>query len=222
MTTIKNTIIVIFSTLTFSQIINAQSNQWKSDKKVSILFGLTQPIFVKGFNIEANYIHNRLIFDFSHGVSLDFDKNLVTSELKSQNVVVHMPFSTGIGIGYRFTNWLNLRVEPKWHRFEFYYNGEDQNNSTKIATDKNNFSLGLGLYTFFRPFKKQGNFFKGISVSPSIRFWPTVSSSFADNKYSYQNKFTNKTETLKTLASGLGLSPLIINVSIGYTFNRKK
>lgn len=222
MTTIKMILAITFCTLIFLQTSNAQNNEWKTDRKISILFGLNQPIVVKGFNIEANYIHNRLIFDFSHGVSLDFGKNLVSTELKDQNVVVHIPFSTGIGIGYRFTNWLNLRVEPKWHRFEFYYGGEDQNNSTIITSDKNNFSLGLGLYTFFRPFKKQNNFLKGISIAPSVRFWPTVSSTFLDNKFSYQNKFTNRIETIKSPASGIGLSPVIINVSIGYTFDLKK
>jgi hypothetical protein len=221
MTHIKKIIAAVFSILAFSLITNAQNDDWKSDRKISILLGLTQPLLVKGFNIEVNYIRKRLIVDFSHGVSLDFDRNLVSPVLKAQHVVVHMPFSTGIGVGYRFTNWLNVRVEPKWHRFEFYYNGETQNNATKIVSDKNNFSIGLGLYTFFRPFKKQENFLNGISIAPSVRFWPTVSSDFTNNKYNYQNKFTNKTETLKAPASGIGLTPLIINVSIGYTFDMK-
>jgi len=29
----------------------------KAKKKVNVVFGLTQPIFAKGFNIEGNYIH---------------------------------------------------------------------------------------------------------------------------------------------------------------------
>ena len=164
-------------------ILHAQEQQWKKDKKVAVLFGLSQALVVRGFNVEFNYIHNRLIFDYSHGASLDFDKNLVTNELKAQGVVVHMPFSTGIGIGYRFTEWLNLRVEPKWHRFEFYYDGEDQRKSNLIVSDKNNFSVGLGLYTFFQPFKKKDHFLKGLTIAPSIRFWPTVSSSFDDNRF---------------------------------------
>lgn len=77
------------------QVATAQLDDWRKDRKISVLTGLSQVLIVKGFNIEANYIHNRLIFDYSHGVSLDFDKNLVSQELKDQGVVVHMPFSTG-------------------------------------------------------------------------------------------------------------------------------
>lgn len=222
MTHFKKITTALFFCIAMFQMANAQSYDWKKDRKISVLTGLSQVLLVKGFNIEVNYIHNRLIFDYSHGASIDFDKNLVTDELKAQGVVVHMPFSTGIGIGYRFTPWLNLRVEPKWHRFEFYYDGETQNDANKIASDKNNFSVGLGLYTFFQPFKKKENLLKGLSIAPSIRFWPTVSSSFTDNKFSYQNKNTGKTEELKALASGIGFTPLIINVSVGYTFDLRK
>jgi hypothetical protein len=95
------------------QTVNAQVHDWKKDRKGAVLFGLTQPLVVSGFNIEANYIHNRLIFDYSHGASLEFSGNLLPDYLQNQEIVVHMPFSTGFGIGYRFTEWLNLRVEPK-------------------------------------------------------------------------------------------------------------
>lgn len=222
MTPLKSTLFASLIGFFISQNVNAQTHDWKHDRKIAVLTGLSQALVVRGFNIEANYIHNRLIFDYSHGASLDFDKNLVTDELKAQGVVVHMPFSTGIGVGYRFTEWLNLRVEPKWHRFEFYYDGEDQNSANRIATDKNNFSVGLGLYTFLQPFKKKENLLKGLTIAPSIRFWPMVSSSFTNNKFTYQNKNTGKQEELKTLASGVGFTPLIINISIGYTFNLKK
>lgn len=218
----KQITVTAIAFLAIFQMANAQTQDWKKDRKIAVLFGLTQPLVVRGFNIEANYIHNRFIFDYSHGASLDFNKSLVSDELKAQGVVVHLPFSTGFGIGYRFTEWLNLRVEPKWHRFEFYYDGETQNETNRIAVDANNYSVGLGLYGFFQPFKKKENPLKGITIAPSVRFWPTVASSFTDNKFVYQNKNTGKQEELKTLASGIGFTPLIINISIGYTFNLKK
>ncbi len=222
MTQLKKIVILCLIFIAFAQHATSQIQDWKRDRKIAVLTGLSQALVVRGFNIEANYIHNRLIFDYSHGTSLDFDKNLVTDELNAQGVVVHMPFSTGFGVGYRFTEWLNLRVESKWHRFEFYYEGEAQTTTNRIATDKNNFSVGLGLYTFLQPFKKKQNLLKGLTIAPSIRFWPTVSSSFTDNKFTYQNKNTGNEEELKTLASGVGFTPLIINISIGYTFNLKK
>jgi hypothetical protein len=58
--------------ITSSTATTAQGQDWKKDKKIAVLFGLTQPLVAKGFNIEGNYIHNRFIIDYSHGVSLDF------------------------------------------------------------------------------------------------------------------------------------------------------
>lgn len=200
----------------------AQNEDWKQDRKAAVLFGLTQPLVVSGFNIEANYIHNRLIFDYSHGVSLDFSGSLLPDYLQEQGVVVHMPFSTGFGVGYRFTEWLNLRVEPKWHRFEFYYEGEAQTEANRIAVDANNYSIGLGLYGFFQPFKRKSNGLKGITIAPSIRFWPTVASSFDDDRFSYENTRTDRTEALQSLAAGIGFSPLIVNISVGYAFDLKR
>ncbi len=202
------------------QMANAQNSDWKNDTKVSVLFGLTQPIFASGFNIEGNFIHKRLIFDYSHGASLDFDGELVTDELQRQGVAVKVPYTTGFGLGYRIREWVNLRVEPKWHRNEYYYEGETQNEANLIAAD-NTFSLGLGLYGFYQPFRQQDNFLKGITVNPSVRFWPVVSSSFEDDQFSYINKNTGGPEVLKTLDPGVGFTPWVINLGVGYTFDFK-
>lgn len=205
--------------LVFSAHLHAQD--WKSDKRVNILFGLTQPIFVDGFNVEGNYIHNRFIFDYSHGISLDFKEDALTEDLKNQDIVVHMPYTTGFGIGYRFKEWINLRVEPKWHRFEFYYNGETQNAKNEI-TAYNTFSLGLGLYGSICPFKNSSSFLKGIMLAPSVRYWPTMHSTLNNDGFSYVNKNTNSVEKIKTVDPGFGFSPWIFNISIGYTFSLKK
>lgn len=210
--------LLIIPILVSNQHAAAQTNDWKQDRQIAVLFGLTQPLAVSGFNIEGNYIHHRFIFDYSHGASLDFTGSLLPEYLQNQGVVVHMPFSTGFGIGYRFTEWLNLRIEPKWHRFEFFYEGDEQITANRIAVDENNFSLGLGLYGYFKPFKKTENALSGITVAPSIRFWPTIASSFDNNEFTYQNRITGNTERLESLASGIGFSPLIVNISLGYSF----
>jgi hypothetical protein len=217
----KTIITALLVSIGMLQAATAQNNNWKDDTKVSVLFGLAQPVFASGFNIEGNLIYKRFIFDYSHGASLNFKGNLVTTDLQKQGIAVSMPYTTGFGIGYRIKDWLNLRVEPKWHRFEYYYEGEPQNTSTRIAAD-NTFSLGLGLYGFFQPFKKQENLLKGITLAPSIRFWPTLSSIFTEDKFDYLNKNTDQVEALKTLGPGVGFSPLIVNVSVGYTFDLRK
>ena len=222
MTKFKNLFFATLAMLALQGSLQAQGQDWKQDRKAALLFGLTQPLFVSGFNVEGNYIHNRFIVDYSHGASLDISGGLLPGYLQEQGLVVHMPFSTGFGIGYRFTEWLNLRVEPKWHRFEFYYEGDAQNAANRIAADGANYSLGLGLYGFFQPFKKKADARRGITFAPSIRLWPTLSSAFDGGGFSYQNRNTGQTEQLQSLASGIGFSPFIFNVSIGYTFDLRK
>lgn len=222
MTKFKNLFLATLAVAALHGSLLAQGQDWKQDRKAALLFGLTQPLVVSGFNVEGNYIHNRFIVDYSHGVSLDFSGGLLPDYLLEQGVVVQMPFSTGFGIGYRFTEWLNLRVEPKWHRFEYYYEGDALTVANRIAADGANYSLGLGVYGFFQPFKKKVDARRGITLAPSIRFWPTLSSAFDGDGFSYQNRNTGQMEQLQSLASGIGFSPLIVNVSIGYTFDLRK
>ena len=205
---------ILFRTASFGQ-------DWKTDRKINVLFGLTQPMLVDGFNIEGNYIHNRFIFDYAHGVSLDFSVTSAASDLERQGAVVHMPWTTGFGVGYRLKEWLNVRVEPKWHRFEFYYDGESQNNMNEICSC-NTFSLGLGLYSNFQPFKKRTSFLKGIMIAPSIGFWPTVSSTLDADSFTCNNKKTGTNKTIEVLYPGIGFTPFIFNISIGYSFDLKK
>lgn len=68
------------------------------------------------------------------------------------------------------------------------------------------------------PFKKQNSILKGIMIAPSIRFWPTVSSRLKDDKYTYDNKITKNTAEIETLNPGIGFTPVVFNVSIGYSF----
>jgi hypothetical protein len=211
------TTIILFS---LAACLNAYAQDWKTEKKINVMFGLSQPIVTHGFNMELDYVHKRFIFDFSQGVFLKFKGNFVTDELRKRGVVVHMPWTTGFGVGYRLTRWLNLRVEPKWHRFEFYYNNEIYQ-SNKI-TSYNTFTLGMGLYACFQPFRKKENFLKGLVICPSIRYWPTVCSTLKDNNFNYYNEYTGTNEKIKTVGPGLGLTPFVLNVSIGYSFQIKK
>src|SRR5215831_15030109 len=114
--------------ITFVSEVKAQDKTHEA----AILFGLNQPLVLSGFNIEANYFTKKMSFDYSHGVSLEYQGSSVTGDMKEQHLVAHLPYSTGFGIGYRFTSWLNLRVEPKWHRFEIYYAGDEQTLTKRI------------------------------------------------------------------------------------------
>jgi hypothetical protein len=189
----------------------------KKDREAAILFGLSQPLVLGGFNFEANYFTKKLSFDYSHGISLNYTGDLIKGAVKQQHLVAHLPYSVGVGIGYRFTSWLNLRLEPKWHRFEIFYEGENQTLANRV-TAYNTFTLGLGLYGKWHPFKNQNNFLKGIMVAPSVRWWPNVSSSLSNDSYTYSNKITGQSETHKAMSVGANNTPWLVNVSVGYRF----
>jgi hypothetical protein len=206
--------VLCFLVLLGSNIANAQ--EWKSEKKVNVLFGISQ-ILASGFNIEGNYINKRFIADYSHGVSLDFKDGTVTSDLRRQGLAVHIPYTTGFGIGYRLKEWVNIRIEPKWHRFEFYYENDAQTKANQVTT-YNTFSLGVGVYGSWLPFKKSADFLHGMMISPSIRYWPTVHSS-QSNDFVYYNRNTMMNEKIKTLDPGIGFTPWVVNISVGYSFS---
>lgn len=215
-------LILIASMITFS-ISNsfAQSIEKKKllySNKFSVLFGTLQPAALKGFNVELNYTTKRLIFDYSHGVSLDPP---TTGDYKKQKVALHLPYSTGFGIGYRFTSFFDVRFEPKLHSWEIYNEGESQTAKTKIKEFKT-MTLGIGAYYRYMPFKNSDNkLLQGITTSTSIRYWQNVGTTLRNDEFSYLNKSTNKIETLKAPNIGFANSPIIFNIGIGYTFGGK-
>jgi hypothetical protein len=217
----KNIVIIVaLATLSISNSF-AQTKNKKDllySNKVSVLFGLLQPVVASGFNMEINYTTKRMIFDYSHGVSLDPP---VVGDFKDQKVVLHIPYTTGFGIGYRFNSFFDMRFEPKLHSWEVYYKDETQNNANKIK-DFKTFTLGIGAYYRYMPFKNKNNkFLQGITTSTSLRYWQNVGTTLREDKFSYFNKTTNRNETLKAPNIGLANSPIIFNIGIGYTFGGK-
>lgn len=190
------------------------------DVRANLLFGLNQPL-LGGFNIEGNYFYNRWAFDYSHGVGLNFSNEILDDENQQQDLDILIPWTTGFGIGYRFNQWLNLRAEPKWHKFELYYKDQPQTNENLIV-DHTTFTLGLGLYANLRPFKNKDNFLQGIMIAPSVRWWPQISSSLPGNEYAYYNESTDQMEVHDALEVGLNNSPWIVNLSIGYSLDFNK
>lgn len=221
MTTLFKPITTAFLTAFLLTSLATEAQEWKKDKKINVVFGLAQPVFASGFNVEVNYIHNRFIFDYSHGASLDYRGKLVPSELRGQKLAIHEPWTTGFGVGYRVREWINVRVEPKWHRFEFYYDGEQQNGASQI-TSYNTFTLGVGVYGSYQPFANKQNFLRGFLITPSVRFWPTIHSGLEGDAFTYTNKHTGNVEKIETLDAGSGFTPVVVNVSLGYSFSLKK
>ncbi len=216
MKTNSTTIITsIISLLLFSFIAQAQNATEKN--KFSLVFGLNQPIVLRGFNIEGNYWMKKWVIDYSHGFNLHADGKFVADEYERQRVNFKITHSLGIGIGYRFTKALNLRLEPKLHIYETYYEGQNQSSAQSII-NFSTYTIGLGAYYRWLPFENKVGFIKGLTVVPSIRYWHKVGSSLSGDQFSYFNTATNQNEALKAPNIGAANTPWIVNISVGYTF----
>lgn len=188
-----------------------EPNQW------SILFGLNQPIVFKGFNAEVNYKTEKWIIDYSHGFSLHVDGTALDNEYEDQKINFKIAHSLGFGVGYRFTKAFNVRFEPKVHIYETYYDGQRETKANSIA-NFTTYTLGIGAYYNWQPFENKEGFLKGITIVPSIRYWYQIDSTLDHNEFTYFNTQTNKTETFKAPNIGLANTPLVLNVSVGYSF----
>ena len=104
---------------------HSQTND-HAHKQYSLLFGLNQPILLRGFNVEGNCWMKKWVIDYSHGFNLHLDGEFVNDELEAQQVDLLVTHSLGLGVGYRFTKGFNLRthtsltrcaarVIPLWH-----------------------------------------------------------------------------------------------------------
>ncbi len=186
--------------------------------KFSVLAGLIQPLALGGGNIEVNYTTKRMIFDYSHGFNLNPPS---VGDFETQNVELRLPITTGFGIGYRINSFFDIRFEPKLHSFEVYHEGDEKTEANKI-NDYKTFTLGLGFYYRYFPFRNNSSkLLQGITTSSSIRWWQNVGSTLSNDEFSYNNKITGKKETLKAANIGFGNTPLVMNIGVGYTFGGK-
>lgn len=196
---------------------NLKAQNSDSKNQLTVGFGLIQPVALKGFNYEIDYWTPKMVFDYSQGINLHLDGSEMGGDIKNQNIDFKVTNSLGFGIGYRFTKSFNLRFEPKMHTYQTFYTGDEQTKSNSIA-NFTTYTLGLGAYYRWLPFESKETWSKGITIVPNVRYWGKVATSLSDNKVTYFNKTTNQVETFKAPNIGIGNSPFIINMTIGYTF----
>lgn len=204
--------ILVLSTKTYAQNSTIQDQKLK----LSMVFGLNQPVLARGFNFEVNYYTKHFVFDYSHGFNLHFQDNLVTGNDKKQHLKFKISHSLGIGMGYRVSQDFNIRIEPKVHLWKVHQDDKSYS-KTNIIKRYTTYTLGLGAYYRWRPFHKVDNFSSGITVVPSIRWWPNVASSLPNNEFEYFNTITNKNEIHRAKNIGVSNSPFFGNISIGYS-----
>ncbi|MFC3196487.1 hypothetical protein ACFOET_02550 [Parapedobacter deserti] len=211
--------LMLITTLMLSAIVSGAQTSGKKSKEIVLLAGAIQPILLQGGNFEVDFYLPRIVFNYSHGFSLDMERKTGTTvgDAKKQSVAYHLPYSTGFGVGYRLNRYLDIRLEPKMHKFEAYYDGTRRQESVNQIVDYRTVTLGVGAYFRWKPFEKQTNALKGIFTSTSIRYWQNVWTSLDNNKHQYVNRVTNKTETLKAANIGIANTPFLFNIGIGYS-----
>lgn len=214
---------LIIAVLFAGTVVTAQSQQsalsknTDKDPKISVLFGLNQPLVFRGFNFEVDYWAKKWVFEYSHGFGLKVDGKFISNTYEDQQLKFRITHSLGGGVGYRFTKNFNLRFEPKIHFYETYYDNESMKRSNSLVNFKT-YTLGLGAYYRWMPFSKSETMWKGFTVAPSVRYWQKVSSSLGKDGHSYFNSHTQKLENFKAPNIGLANSPFLFNVSVGYSF----
>lgn len=193
--------------------------QAKASKRaeISVLAGLIQPIVLRGGNLEVDVVIRRFVIGYSHGFRLNLQGSTVVGDASDQGLAFELPFSTGLGLGYRLTNWLDLRGEVKWHRFEVRYD------DASVADGDNLFSydtitVGAGIYGHWRPFRNRRNWTRGLTAATSVRLWPNIHSTLDGDERVYENAVTGRQETHRAANIGIANTPLIVNVSVGYAF----
>ena len=185
----KRAITTIFLFMSLS----ASAEQW------NLVFGLSQPLVTKGGNAEINFLTESFVFEYSHGFALNLSANnsvAMTNIEKSQNLDIYVPYSTGGGVGYRFTKEFNVRLEMKQHQFNV-------TNSAGEYISYTTRDIGVGAYYFWQPFSNNN-----LLIVPSIRYWPTVYTTLKNDEYTFANGDVHKAHSFGLFA----------NISIGLSF----
>ena len=187
--------------------------------RLALVAGLIQPILLKGGNLELDFYWRRLVLGYSHGFLLNLQGDTTVGAVKEQGLALHLPYSTGLSVGYRFTDWFDFRVEAKAHRFEVR---DDQSGDELFAYTT--VTLGFGIYAQYRPFHDFGidemiaghDWLNGFVFIFSLRYWPQVWTSLEDDRRSYENPTTGQTEVHDAAEIGIANTPVIFNVAVGY------
>ena len=128
-------------------------------------YGLLQPILLKGFNAAVDLRMGRLVLSYSHGASLDLTRTSRTATEKAAGLGIRAPYSTGFGVGVVLIDELYVMADFKLHHFEL-----------DIGADRASYStITVGAELGWRFFV-----WRGLYVSPVVRYWPNVWTSAPD------------------------------------------
>jgi hypothetical protein len=186
-----------------------------SHPELALLTGLIQPLLLGGGNLELDLYWGRLVIGYSHGFLLNLQGDTVVGEAAQQGLAFHLPYSTGLSVGYRFLPWLDARLEGKVHRFEV----RDEGTGTP-RFDYTTVTLGVGVYAQYHPFRDFGvqadEWLGGFLILCSVRYWPNLWTSLPNDEIDYDHPLLGEVEH-HAANIGIANTPLIVNVSVGYS-----
>ena len=142
----------------------SHSFQWAGRNyapQLNIHFGLSQPIFLRGFNAAVDFRYGRWVFEYSHGMFLDYTAFAPTRDqfVGSTGADLDSPWTTGFGVGFNLIDDLYVMAEFKAHRYDLSLDGDDISYTT--------ISIGPALaYRFF--------IWRGLNITTYLRYWPNV------------------------------------------------
>lgn len=184
------------------------------EARLTLSAGLIQPLLLRGGNIELDFFYRRFVMSYSHGFALKLEGSTVVGDAKEQGLAFYLPYSTGISIGYRLLEWLDVRLEGKVHRFEAR-DGASGEELIRYTT----YTLGLGVYAQYRPFYHFGvrvaGWLEGFVMTTSVRYWPTLATTLPNDEHVY-NSGAGQSVRHRAANIGIANTPFIFNVSLGY------
>ena len=170
--------------------------------EVGVNFGLLQ-LGLGGFNAAGELRYHRLWLEYSHGMALTLN-NLggfgLTQTERDQNLHVHVPFTTGFGVGFTLVNELWLGAEFKAHGYAVNAPGGH-------VSHYQTYSIGpvLGYKQYI---------WKGLYADAYSRYWPNVATSLHGGTIALDGS----QGTVEHKAHDFGK---FSNLSLGYMFRRR-
>lgn len=196
-------------------VLSAQA-PWDDTNRPSLVFGLSQ-LALGGGNVEATWHTRRIVVAWSHGAGLKLSGAAGPSQWATQQIAARMPWTTGLGIGPRLTERLDLRLEIKRHAFAIHPEQDDFRGPPLVRYETT--TIGIGAYYRWHPFARAANPLRGLLVVPSVRYWPNVASTLPGDTAVFTHPVTGQRVVHRAAEQGLpGTGGLVLNVSIGLTF----
>ena len=165
----------------------------------AVMLGLGQWA-LGGGNVAVQARIGRLALEYSHGQAVHLSELslLMSSSEKAVGADVREPWTTGFGIGLMVTENLRVLLEAKANHYDV------QGGDRYTAIDYTLFTVGPGVFY-------EIPIWRGLFLQPSLRWWPTVASTFKDGSTLRRSDGTAVTMARPT-------SEIFPNVNLGWEF----